>query len=185
MNASPSRMLALGRTPSHTMRFNPFADFERTSLYDQIVNSIGADAADKLIADFGGRRLYIPIAPAPGDLLARSIGLLSAFAMARVFGSDRLLIPVTTDHARRRFRILAMRADGVSISRIARQLRCTERYVYRVLALTRPPDAPSYDCPPSLEGRGRGLGSPSLTTTSPTSAPIAERLKRGRTKRRS
>ena len=164
MNASPHRMLPLGRAPSHAPYFNPFVELARTSLYDQIVNSIGADAADKLVADFGGRRLYIPIAPAPGDLLARSIGLLSAFAMARVFGSDRLLIPVTTDHARRRFRILAMRAEGVSISRIARQLRCTERYVYKVLALCRPPET---------------------APASPTSAPIAERLKRGRIKHRS
>ena len=178
MNASTSRMSALSRLPRPAPHFNPFAEPERTKLYDQIVHSIGADAADKLIADFGGRRLYIPIAPAPGDLLARSIGLLPALAMARVFGSDRLLIPVTTDHARRRFRIVAMRAENVSISRIARQLRCTERYVYKVLALQRAPETPPYDCPPSLEGRGRGLGTQ-------TSAPIAERLKRGLIKHRS
>jgi hypothetical protein len=177
MNAIASRMPALDRVMPDAPRFAPFADAERTTLYDLIVRSIGAAAADKLIADFGGRRLYVPIAPAPGDQIARSIGLLAALAMARVFGSDRLLIPVTTDHARRRVRILAMRADNVSVSRIARQLRCTERYVYKVLALNRAPDAASYVCSPSLEGRGRGLGSQ-------TSAPIAERLKRGPIKQR-
>jgi Homeodomain-like domain len=160
MNTASSRMPALARAASSPPRFNPFAVAVRTTLYDQIVHSIGANAADKLIADFGGRRLYIPIAPAPGDLLARSIGLIPALAMARVFGSDRLLIPVTSDHARRRVRIVAMRADHVSISHIAQELRCTERYVYKVLALSRAPEPPAVEIPP-------------------TSAPLAERFKRG------
>ena len=137
----------------------------RPTLYDQIGHSIGDDAADKLIADFGGRRLYIPRAPGPGDLITRSIGLTAALAMARVFGGDRLLIPVTSTLARRRVRIVAMRADHVSISRIAHELRCTERYVYKVLALNR-------------------LPSPRVALA-PTSAPIAERLKRGHINQRS
>ncbi len=163
MNAVPSRMPALNRAPSP--RFNPFVAVARISLYDQIGHSIGDDAADKLIADFGGRRLYIPVAPGPGDLIARSIGLTAALAMAHAFGGDRLVIPVTSTHARRRVRILAMRADHVSISRIAHELRCTERYVYKVLALNHPPEDP---CAPAL-----------------TSAPIAERLNRGPIKNRS
>ena len=76
MNAVPSRLPALERAPSVAPRFNPFAPVARTTLYDQIGHSIGGDAADKLIADFGGRRLYIPIAPGPDDLITRSIGLL-------------------------------------------------------------------------------------------------------------
>lgn len=166
MNATPSRLPALDRAPSLAPRFNPFAPVARTTLYDQISRSIGGDAADKLIADFGGRRLYIPIAPGPGDLITRSIGLLPALEMARMFGSDRLLIPVTSNHNRRRVRIVAMRADNVSISRIARQLRCSERYVYKVLALQRDPEPAAAELPP-------------------TSAPIAERLKRGLIKHRS
>jgi len=159
MNAVADRVPALARTPLVPPRFNPLAVAARTTVYDQIAHSIGGDAADKLIADFGGRRLYIPLAPGPGDLITRSIGLISALAMARVFGSDRLLIPVTSTHLRRRARIVAMRADHVSISRIALKLGCTERYVYKVLALCR-----------VLEPSAAGVT---------TSAPIAERLKRG------
>jgi hypothetical protein len=163
MNAASNRMPALARAPRPTPpRFNPFAAAMRPNLYDLIGNSIGGDAADKLIADFGGRRLYISRTPSPGDLITRSIGLASALAMARVFGGDRLLIPATNTFARRRFRIFAMRADHVSISRIAHELRCTERYVYKVLALCRAPSA-----------------------VPPTSAPIAERLKRGHINQRS
>jgi Homeodomain-like domain len=168
MNAAAhSRMPALERAPSPAPRFNPFADPVPATLYDLISRSIGEDAADKLIADFGGRRLYIPIAPGPTDLIARSIGLVAALAMAHTFGSDRLLIPVSSTHNRRRVRIVAMRAEHVSISHIARELRCTERYVYKVLALHRAPE-PAAAAP-----------------VAPTSAPIAERLKRGLINRRS
>jgi hypothetical protein len=179
MNAVSGRMSALDRDPSPAPRFDSFADTVHATLYDQIGHSIGGDAADKLIADLGGRRLYIPIAPTSGSTIARSIGLLAALAMARAFGGDRLLIPVTSDHYRRRVRIVAMRAEHVSISRIAQELRCTERYVYKVLALNRAPESPPRDCVPPLKGRSRALGS------STTSAPIAERLKRGHINQRS
>ncbi len=165
MNAAFSRMPALDRAPSP--RFSPFAPVARATLYDQIGHSIGDDAADKLIADFGGRRLYIPMAPAPGDSIARSIGLAAARAMARAFGGDRILVPITSKFNRRRVRIVAMRADHVSVSRIAHELRCTERYVYKVLALNRAPDPPA------------------ANPVAPTSAPLAERLKRGRINQRS
>ena len=185
MNAVSSRMPALDRAPSPAPRFNSFADTTHQRLYDQIGHSIGGDAADKLIADLGGRRLYIPIAPTSGSTITRSIGLLAALAMARAFGGDRLLIPVTSDHTRRRVRIVAMRAEHVSISRIAQELRCTERYVYKVLASIRTPEIASRDCSPSLEGRGRGLGSAGPSNAPATSAPIAERLKRGHINQRS
>jgi Mor family transcriptional regulator len=160
MNAASSRMPARDRAPSPAPRFNPFAAVTRTTLYDQIGDSIGGDAADKLIADFGGRRFYVPRTPAPGDPITRSIGLPAALAMARTFGGDRILLPVTSSHLRRRARIVAMRADHVSISHIAQELRCTERYVYKVLALSRAPEPPAVEIPP-------------------TSAPLAERFKRG------
>jgi Mor family transcriptional regulator len=166
MNAASNRMPALARAPSSAPRFNPFAAVSRYTLYDQIGDSIGGDAADKLIADFGGRRFYVPRAPAPGDPIARSIGMPAALAMAREFGGDRILVPVTSSHLRRRVRIFTMRADHVSISRIAHELHCTERYVYKVLALYRAPERQ----PASI---------------SQTSAPIAERLKRGHINQRS
>jgi Mor family transcriptional regulator len=184
MNAVPSRMPALNRAPSPAPPFDLFPAAARTSLYDQIGHSIGGDAADKLIADFGGRRLYIPVAPAPGDLVTRSIGLSAAMAMARVFGGDRLLIPVTTDHTCRRVQIVAMRAGHVSISHIAHELRCTERYVYKVLALHRAPNAPAAESPAIELPRAR-IAHRGDAPAVPTSAPIAERLKRGPINQRS
>jgi len=170
MNVASHRMLALARAPRPAPQdFNPFAAAMRPTLYDLIDKSIGGDAADKLIADFGGRRLYISRTPGPRDLITRSIGLTSALAMARVFGGDRLLIPATNTFARRRFRIFQMRADRISISRIAHELRCTERYVYKVLALSRA----------SEPARASSKPAP------PTSAPLAGQLKRGHINHRS
>ncbi len=135
MSSIASPMILAHRTPSP-----PLGDSDgssRTSLFAEVGRSIGEEAADKLVADFGGRRLYIPITPAAGDLVTRSIGLVAATAIARVYGGDRLLIPSTNRQTRRRARILAMRSARMSISRIAHELRCTERYVYKVLAAER------------------------------------------------
>jgi hypothetical protein len=156
MNAVPNLRSVPHRT-NPSISIDPFADPAPPSLYNQIVRSIGDHAADKLIADFGGRRLYILMAPGPDDMVTKSIGLVAALAMARSFGGDRLMIPLGSDPERRRARIIAMRADHLSIARIARQLRCTERYVYKVLALER------------------------ITTTP---APVAEHFKRGIISRR-
>jgi hypothetical protein len=159
MNASPNVSSPL---------VDPFAD-ESSKLYDLIERSIGDYATDKLIADFGGRRLYIPHAPAPGDRVTKSIGLRAALAMARMFGGDRIVVPNACHQARRRAKILAMRADNISIGRIAHKLRCSERYVYKILALeriSRGIDAPGPRC----------LCHPRLV---PTPAPSAERFKRG------
>lgn len=163
MNALQSRNADFHAPPARQSS-NLFDSGARCSLFDQIGRSIGDDAAEKLIADFGGRRLYIPIAPAPGDLVSRSIGLIAALQMARLFGGDRLLIPASVDRARRRARILAMRADHNSISRIAHELRCTERHVYKVLALSRDLNASS-DASKLAQGGSSPAGSAGRTTS--------------------
>ena len=136
MSSGASRMITVHRAPPPPP-LDDSASSARTSLFAQVGQSIGEEAADKLVADFGGRRLYIPITPAAGDLVTSSIGLVAATAIARVFGGDRLLIPSSNHQTRRRAQILAMRAGRMSISRIAHELRCTERYVYKVLAAER------------------------------------------------
>jgi Mor family transcriptional regulator len=170
MNALQSRSADFHDPPGEQSS-DLFDSGARSSLFHQIGCSIGDDAADKLIADFGGRRLYIPIAPSPGDLVSRSIGLIAALQMARLFGGDRVMVPTGAGRARRRARILAMRADHVSISRIAHELRCTERHVYKVLALSRDPSVPS--------------GSSKLANAGSSPAASAERIiSRGNQKNR-
>jgi Mor family transcriptional regulator len=133
MNATPN-LRSVGNRAHPPMPLDPFADPAPPSLYNQIERTIGDHLADKLIADFGGQRLYIPHAPALYDRVTTSIGLRAALKMARAFGGDRIVVPVASDLARRRAQILTMRSEQLSISRIARRLRCSERYVYKILA---------------------------------------------------
>ncbi|MBF6569089.1 MAG: helix-turn-helix domain-containing protein [Candidatus Binataceae bacterium] len=104
------------------------------SMLMEIVDTIGDDAALKLIADFAGTRLYVPQEPNPEDPISRSIGLPAAQKLARLYGGDRMDVP---NPAVRRMRILQMRAAGATVESIARELRCTARRVYQVLAEAR------------------------------------------------
>jgi len=163
MNSMQNPMILLEQLAGR-LAFEECASDPRGSLYGQVAQLIGWAAADKLIEHFGGRRLYIPRTPSRRNQLRRSIGARLALAMAREFGSERIMIPATCDRARRRARIFAMRANGISVSRIARELRCTERYVYKVLAANH---------------------SSRFSGKSQTSATVAERLTRGRFNHRS
>jgi|SRR5271154_540041 len=107
---------------------------ERLSMLQELINLIGPDAAAKLIDLFGGTRLYIPQSPQEDDLLCASIGIEAAAKLARTYGGDRLEMPNPTP---RRARILALRQTGCSVDAIARQLGCTRRRVFQVLAEAR------------------------------------------------
>lgn len=96
-----------------------------------IVEIIGEEAASKLIAMFGGTRLYVPHSPCADDALARAIGPQAAMKLAEMFGGERVDLPKPPP---RRMQILAMRAAGRSVAEIARELNCTRRRVFQVLA---------------------------------------------------
>jgi hypothetical protein len=104
------------------------------SIVGELMKIVGAEAAARLVRDFGGTRLYVPNAPMAHDVVTRSIGLVAAIKLARLYGGDRLVIPSPTAQLRRPAQIAEMRARHMSVAAIARELRCTERYVYKVLA---------------------------------------------------
>jgi hypothetical protein len=103
---------------------------------DNIARVIGAGATARLISTFGGGRVYIAKNPRPEDVLVRVIGGEAAEMLGAIFGGERIWFPNGAGHLRRR-RISLMRRRGSSISRIARELRLSERYVYKVLAQLR------------------------------------------------
>ncbi len=115
----------------------PGAEANAASVLDEITRLVGPEIAATLVEEFGGRRLYIPMEVARGDVLTRAIGVTRARKLSRIFGGDRIDVPADFNHARRRTRIVILRRRGLSIPAIARTLRCTERYVYKVLAKRR------------------------------------------------
>ena len=84
-----------------------------------IVEIIGEEAAAKLIANFGGTRLYVPHSPCADDALARAVGTGAAMKLAEMFGGERVELPKPPP---RRTQILALRAAGRSVEEIARAL---------------------------------------------------------------
>ncbi|HEX3408670.1 MAG TPA: helix-turn-helix domain-containing protein [Candidatus Binataceae bacterium] len=106
----------------------------RGSTLKELVSIIGIDGAARLIGAFAGMRLYVPHEPEPDDSLSEVIGLQAAQALAQMYGGDRIDVPNPTP---RRIQIVDLRANGVSIDGIARELRCTRRRVFQVLAEAR------------------------------------------------
>ncbi|HEY2525921.1 MAG TPA: Mor transcription activator family protein [Candidatus Binataceae bacterium] len=103
-------------------------------MFGVIVEIIGEEAAAKLIASFGGTRLYVPHSPGADDALARAVGTHAAMKLAQMFGGERVELPKPPP---RRTQILALRASGRSVEEIARSLNCTRRRVFQVLAEAR------------------------------------------------
>jgi hypothetical protein len=100
---------------------------------ENVARVIGAGATARLISTFGGGRVYIAKNPGPSDAVARVIGDEAAGRLGAIFGGERIWFPNDAGHLTRR-RISLLRRRGSSISRIARELRLSERYVYKVLA---------------------------------------------------
>ena len=107
---------------------------EAVSMLGIIVEIIGEEAAAKLIASFGGTRLYVPHSPCANDALARAVGAGAAMKLAEMFGGERVELPKPPP---RRTQILALRAAGRSVEEIARAMSCTRRRVFQVLAEAR------------------------------------------------
>jgi len=103
----------------------------RSAMLEELVELVGDDGAAALIEQFGGTRLYVPYTPKKKDTLTMSIGMAAAVKLARIFGGDRVDIPNPTA---RRLLIRQLHASGQSVDAIARQLRCTRRRVFQVLA---------------------------------------------------
>ncbi|MFZ0887692.1 MAG: helix-turn-helix domain-containing protein [Candidatus Binataceae bacterium] len=74
-------------------------------------------------------------------IIERSVGSEAARKLVKAFACDRLVVPFRIDAKRRRRRIVAMHREGKRVAEIARELRCTERLVWRVLA--EPIDGPA------------------------------------------
>jgi DNA-binding NarL/FixJ family response regulator len=99
---------------------------------------LGDDGARALADAFGGRRLYVPKEPGPHHPLTVVIGPESAAALASAFHGMTLDIPMLPAT---RAEILRLDALGWTRRAIARELKVTERWVYKTLsqAPTSPP----------------------------------------------
>ena len=138
MNGNPSNLavqpLRFSPSSSQAQLRRPFPRLDPAApAIENIAKLIGAGAAARLISTFGGGRVYIAKAPGSGDAIAHVIGGEAAARLGAIFGGERVWFPNDAGHLTRR-RITLMRQRGSSVARIARVLRLSERYVYKVLA---------------------------------------------------
>jgi len=105
--------------------------------FDNLVTVLGRDAAEKLVAAYGGIRIYVPVRAAPEGAFATLIGYPAAEALSRYYGGERFDVPIAKRAPRvLRGEICRLRRDGMHVTAIARALGCTRRYVFRILAGT-------------------------------------------------
>jgi len=136
MNAGGAILAGRSRMPADSgpMRSGPRRRLDPNApAVENIARVIGAGATARLISTFGGGRVYIAKNPGPFDAVARVIGGEAAGMLAGIFGGERIWFPNDAGHLTRR-RISLLRRRGSSVSRIARELHLSERYVYKVLA---------------------------------------------------
>lgn len=60
------------------------------STFEKLVDAIGRPSAEKLIAEFGGRRIYVPVRAEPDSPIATAVGIESARTLSRLFGGERI-----------------------------------------------------------------------------------------------
>lgn len=91
---------------------------------------IGDDAAGRLSRAFGGRRLYVPRSPGEHHPISAAIGHAAAAKLAGAFHGVSIDIPMAPD---KQARILQLDGQGWTRAAIAREVGCTERWVYMTL----------------------------------------------------
>lgn len=98
-------------------------------MFDALVSAIGDEAAEKLIGEFGGSRLYVRVAPGLDSRLAKQIGLKAALSLARVFGGEYIDVPRPRVRSEMGERILALYRKGRALNDIAREAGCSRSLV--------------------------------------------------------
>ncbi|MBV8056357.1 MAG: hypothetical protein JO071_14070, partial [Deltaproteobacteria bacterium] len=65
----------------------------RKSLLDTLIEVVGYESAEKVIAEFGGARIWVPVRSTPDAKLTQMLGSGAAFALCARFGGNYLQIP--------------------------------------------------------------------------------------------
>lgn len=108
-------------------------------VFQELKLLIGEEHAAKLVEQYGGTRLYIPITLKPGHSLCQLLGEKVAHQLAVELGGLRAEIPraVISQIMQRNKLILADRANGLSLRDLARKYHLTERHIGNITNSTK------------------------------------------------
>lgn len=105
-------------------------DLSDNPTIDSIVMLVGRGLLEKMSAELGGRRIYIPHHPGADSPMAVCIGLDAAEKISQVYGGMHFEVPI---RAGVRTKILKCLDEGMPKARIAPTVGCSRRMVYKVL----------------------------------------------------
>jgi hypothetical protein len=133
MNMRYTRPAASLRT-QHARQLSGEALAVKKSLLDTLIQVVGYQSAEKIIAEFGGARIWVPVRSTPDTKLTRILGNSAASALCARFGGDYLQIPntITGDNIYRR--IAELHRQGCKINDIALAVGRSRRTVFRLLS---------------------------------------------------
>lgn len=94
---------------------------------------IGEQAAAKMIAEFGGARIWVPVRTTPESKLTQVLGGDAASALCARFGGQYLQVPSTRTDDNIRSRIAELHRQGCKINDIAQAVGRSRRTIFREL----------------------------------------------------
>ncbi len=111
---------------------------DRWVSHAQLVGLVGEAGAERIIAVFGGVRIWVPRPESTESsssfaAFAEKLGPEIAHSFCAAFGDMRVTVPVPA-RLNSHQEILRLRAAGMKAGEIARKVGYSERHVYKVLA---------------------------------------------------
>jgi hypothetical protein len=102
-------------------------------LLHRLIEVVGYESTEKIIAEFGGARIWVPVRSTPDAKLAQSVGEDAASALCEHFGGDYLQVPNTITGGNICRRIAELHRQGCKINDIALAVGRSRRTVFRLL----------------------------------------------------
>jgi hypothetical protein len=98
-----------------------------------LVEVLGCAAAEKMIAEFGGARIWVPVRSTPQAKLTQVLGESAASALCSRFGGEYLQVPNTVTDQDIYRRVAELHREGRKINDIALAVGRSRRTVFRLL----------------------------------------------------
>lgn len=107
-----------------------------TNLWRDISCALGSEGVRRLVAEYGGTRIYVPERWRHAGAFVATLGEAAARALHDVAHGVRLHVPRTipVDRSTRDDQLIAERRRGTPVMDLAKQSGLTERQVYNILA---------------------------------------------------
>lgn len=105
-------------------------------LLEELGAHMGAEAAMRLVAVFGGGQLYVPATATRAHPLAAVLGVRSFRRLVDAWGGETISVPDGAEFVRLRRlrRVTRLLADGAKVDEIARHIGVTPRTVRNLRA---------------------------------------------------